>query len=312
MSAKEKYQRVFGKINSLSDKIPWTTGLSNLVEHLVWDTKSVLGISKVEFWKKIVSYTDKDEYRAKNDVERVKFIEDELKSLQAKTDKGERYAKPKSGYCTAREALRRNRYFSEDYLNKEFDIFLSLCSDRYLDYLYERFIPLKKGGSWSTHGNSEYYSCSVGIEAMQMDNLAYNSDENVLIANELKLGGGKNKDQILKYCFMHKELGKQFIAKNGRFVLLFIGDKKELFNLANEVSNEIAYCRTKLHLEYLLKPDILELAKNINLNSLSWSELIAINDEYMKDLGNYQQVEKKLLWGFNESLKEKAFMNYSL
>lgn len=310
MSVKDKYKNVFGQINSLSDKIPWTTGLSNMVEFLVWDTKSVLGISKAEFWKLIVAFTDKDEYREKNDAERVKFIEEGLKSLQAITDAGERYAKPKSGYCCAREALRRNKYFSEDYLNKEFDIFLNLSSDKYLDYFYGKFISLKKGGSWSSHGNSGLYSCSVNIEAMQMDNLAYNEDENLLIANELKLGGGKNKDQILKYCFMYKELERrQFIKANSRFMLLFISDKKESINLANEIIKEIEYCKKKPHLKYLLAENVLEVANHqLNVASISWSELIVLNELYMKLLNDDQQVEKKLLGGLNSSLKEKAFI----
>ena len=126
MKAKDKYLSVFGKIESLSDQLPWTNGVSNLVEHLLWDTKAVLGIHKTTLIKKIILLLEENcEPNASVDV-RIKFIEDKLKQSIQETDCCQRYDDPKGSYCGPREALRRNRYFSEDYLNAEFDIFLSL------------------------------------------------------------------------------------------------------------------------------------------------------------------------------------------
>ena len=56
------------------------------------------------------------------------------------TEQLETYSTQTIGICNAREAVRRVKFFSEDYLNKEFDIFLSLCSDVYLNLFYEQFI----------------------------------------------------------------------------------------------------------------------------------------------------------------------------
>lgn len=44
-----------------------------------------------------------------------------------------RYERATPSMAAPREALRRAKYFSEDYLNKEFDIFWGSVSDSYLD-----------------------------------------------------------------------------------------------------------------------------------------------------------------------------------
>ncbi len=310
MKKTDRYKKIFGSINSLSEQISWTTGISNMVEHLLWDTKSVLGVSKAQFWKMIIAQTNSTDFCAMPIDEKEMFIKSMLERLQSENEGKEKYDKPKSGYCSANEALRRKKYFSEDYLNKEFDIFLNLCSDDYLNFLYSRFVDLQGIGSWSTHGNSGIFNCSVGIWQMQMDNLAYNSEKNILIANELKLGGKKNKDQILKYCFMHTKLEEiNFIRKGGKFMLLFIGDKNENINLESEISSEISYCQKNgKDCRHLLTDENIDKARYILLNSITWRELIDINDEYSKRLDKHQQVEAKLLSGFNSSLKEKAFI----
>jgi hypothetical protein len=310
MKVKDKYKKIFGEINSLSETIPWTDGLSNMTEHLLWDTKSVLGISKAQFWKMIVAQTDSSDFCAMSIAEKEMFIKSMLDKLQSENEAKGKYDKPKSGYCSANEALRRKKYFSEDYLNKEFDIFLNLCSDDYLNFLYSRFVYLQGIGAWSTHGNSNIFWNSTGIWQMQMDNLAYNSEENILIANELKLGGKKNKDQILKYCFMNTKLEEMgFIRKGGKFMLLFIGDKNKDINLELEINGEISYCQSNgKDCRHLLTDEIVSKARSTLISSITWHELIDTNDEYLKRLDKNQQVEIKLLSGFNVSLKEKAFL----
>src|SRR5262249_1069615 len=145
-----------------------------------------------------------------------------------RTQQSERYTPRIPGIVTAREALRRAKYFSEDYLNKEFDIFWILLSDRYLDEFYGQFTAIKGGGQWSTHGNSGLFHYSTAITEMQMDNLSYNETEALLVANELKHGGKKNPDQILKYALMFKLLcERKFIVPESRFLLMFIGRTKE-------------------------------------------------------------------------------------
>lgn len=312
MKAGDKYKKVFGSIHTLSDEIPWTTGLSNMMEFLLWETRAVLGISKTQFWKLILSISNQENVRNLPMEEKQRHIEKHLSQLLSKSDVTVRYQNAKATYCSPREALRRNKYFSEDYLNKEFDIFLSLCSDRYLDELYSLFIDLNPGGNWSTHGNSGLFACSTEIEKMQMDNLAYNSMEKILVANELKLGGHKNPDQILKYAYMlHRLIDIQFIDKDTTFLLLFISDKQDEYDLGSEIASEIEYCRLKKNRDFLIQDEILIIARTLSLKCTTWSALIEHNEQYSHQLTNEQQVEKKLINGFNTSLREKAHMQFN-
>lgn len=308
MKVAERYQKIFGSITHLSDEIPWTTGVSNMMEHLLWETRAVLGIPKTQFWKMVLQYTQTEEFQSLSPEAQKNHVKKKLDNLISSSEVTEKYLRPKATYCSAREALRRNKFFSEDYLNKEFDIFLNLCSDMYLDTLYQKFATFFEGGHWSTHGNSGLYCNSTGIEEMQMDNLAYNDRERILIANELKLGGSKNPDQLLKYSYMLNALKERgFIEKDASFLLLFIGDKHEVLNIADEIESEKAYCTNK-NKHIFLTTEVLNTASQMSVKSLTWHELIDFNERYQTTLGGDQQVERKLLEGFNTSLKEKAFL----
>lgn len=310
MTAKEKYIKLFGSIETLSDDMPWTMGVVAILEHFAWDTSFILGISKTKLIKLVVEMSDSDELSHLSTDKKLIEIKKKLNFLLENSERQERYDSHKTGYCTAREALRRNRFFSEDFLNAEFNIFLSLCSDNYLNKLYENYIDLNNNGNWSTHGNGNMFQHSSGINnKMQMDNLAYNGTENILVANELKLGGKKNKDQILKYCFMYSTLEKNgLIQKDAEFLLLFISDRDEETNLKETLQEEIAYAKTKTSLTYLLNKDILNIAETLYVKSLSWNELITFNKTYLSQDNTICQVERKLLLGFNATLEEKAFM----
>ena len=309
MTAKEKHEKLFGSLETLSDNQPWTTGLASLLEHFAWGTSYVLGISKTKLIKLVVEISDSDELSQLSTKDKLTEIDKKLKAMLKETDKTEKYDSNNSGYCSPREALRRNRYFSEDYLNAEFNIFLSLCSDKYINQLYNKYISCNTNGSWSTHGNTGVFEHSSGISKMQMDNLAYNGIENVLVANELKLGGKKNKDQILKYCFMYKELVNIGLIQDGcEFLLLFITDEEKEHDFNKELQAEIEYAKTEKKLTYLLDEDIFSIAHSLNIQSLPWSELIIFNKNYISEDNTICQVERKLLAGFNQTLKEKAFM----
>lgn len=306
MKAYEKYQAVFGSIESLSDQIPWTTGVSNLVEYLLWETRAILGISKTELIRKIVQWLDEECDPTLTVDQRINFIKKKLTGLIAQTDNCQPYDKPRAVYCGPREALRRNRYFSEDYLNKEFDIFLGLSSDEYLDFLYRGYLEFPSGGRWATHGNGGIFENSTRIGKMSMDNLAYNHDRRVLVANELKLGGKKNKDQLIKYSYLRlrlEEIG--FIAPDTKYLLLFIGDRHERFELSSEIDKEVEYCRT-VKGAHLLEGGVEENARNMQVESMTWLELVSLNKEYARRLDPKRQVEEKLLSGFAATLLDKA------
>ena len=187
-----------------------------------------------------------------------------------------------------------------------------MVSDNYLDQFYRQFTPIKGGGQWATHGNSGLFHYSTDITEMQMDNLSYNETEAVLVANELKHGGKKNPDQILKYALMFKLLrDRKFILPHSRFLLLFIGRTKEEAAWQTLIEEEVSFCKTssKSTARDVCQPEIVEIAKSAEYASTSWRELMEFNRKYLARLDpRAQQVEQKLLDGFNDSLASKAFM----
>jgi hypothetical protein len=310
--ASDKYINVFGRLDSLAEPISWATGVSNMLEWLTWMTSNVLGITKTKYAEQIISWIQEDAIRGRTREETLKYVRQKLVEELKRGEQSERYALPASTIATAREALRRVKFFSEDYLNKEFDIFWILVSDKYLDAFYRQFTRIKSGGQWSTHGNSGLFHYSTGINEMQMDNLSYNETEALLVANELKLGGRKNPDQILKYALMFKRLrDKQFIVQQSRFLLLFIGGAKEDRQWGDLIEEEVTFCRSspKSTARAACEQDVIEIARSAEHGHTSWSELIEFNKTYATTLDpQTQQVEQKLLRGFNETLSEKAFM----
>ena len=309
MNSNKKYKAHFGSISSLSSQVPWTTGLSNLIEFVTWETKAILGISKTEFWKLILKITEDDGFSILEKVDKEKQIKKILEKEIAKSEVQERLTMPKASYCSPREALRRVRYFSEDYLNKEFDIFLSLCSDRYLNYVYSGIMQQPVTGNWSTHGNSGLFWASTELTKMQMDNLAYNESVPILIANELKLGSKKNPDQLLKYAYLYQHLlDREFFVSDTAYVVLFIGDKEQQINLKQDLDKEVAYCK-KADKKFLLSDSILEQASSLKVFSTTWMNLRNTNIKYLNTLDDNYEVERKLIEGFNSSLEEKAFLN---
>ena len=319
MNALDKYKRVFGEIKTLSESVSWSTGVSNMLEWLLWDTKNILGVTKTKYWKDIIELTNEESIKSLNIEEKQKYISRVLKVQMAESEQLDRYKPPKSSVASPREALRRAKYFSESYLNKEFDIFWTLVSDQFLDAYYGQFTSLIGGGQWSTHGDSGLFGASTGIKDMQMDNLSYNEDEKILIANELKLGGKKNPDQILKYSLMYKLLVERgFIPDGTRFMLLFIGDKLENDTWDAVIDAEIKYCEksSKSTAKRALDIEGIELARKAEYATTTWLDLTNFNEKYLETLVlPTQQVEQKLIWGFNETLLAKAFIygcgNYS-
>jgi hypothetical protein len=215
--------------------------------------------------------------------------------------------------------LRRAKYFSEEYLNREFDIFLSLASNRYLDSLFSQQTDIRGGGRWFSHGNSGLFSYSSDIDEMQIDNLTYNPEEQLLVGVELKLGGRKNPDQILKYCLLFRRLlDRQFVSPDARFCLLFIGDqlvggKEEQPDWADLIENEIAYCRKspKSTGRKLVDVNVLDISKKCTFCCTTWQKVWDLNEAYAHGLDlPAQEVERKLIEGFNETLATKTFLDF--
>jgi len=313
MSARDKYISVFGKIETLEAPVTWTTGISNMLEWLLWETSHVLGISKTKYRNLIAEKAYQAATEGKSLEETKKEIASAITGEMNSNEHHGRFDKYKTSIASPREALRRSKFFSEDYLNKEFDIFWALASDTYLDEFYGRLTSIQGGGEWFSHGNSGLFAYSVQIDEMQMDNVSYNPGEKLLVANELKLGGQKNKDQMLKYAYMFNQLReKRFIAPDTRFVVLFIGDKREPISPERSISAEIDHCGRSLKSTHakIVEQSCIDVALATEYYSLSWSDLISFNNFYKTSLElPTQQVEHKLITGFNETLHSKAFLN---
>ena len=312
MKARDKYIQIFGNLATLAEPVSWSTGISNMLEWLTWSTDDILGVTKTKYRKKIVNWSHDEAIRTADIEDKQQFVIDKINEEMAANERLSRYESPSSSIASPREALRRAKFFSEDYLNKEFDIFWSLVSDSYLDAYYGQFTDLNGGGQWFTHGNSGLFACSSGIKEMQMDNLSYNPKDNILIANELKLGGKKNADQILKYALMYRLLTERgFLSPGTRFMLLFIGDKLEHSHWHEAIEKEMEHCEKSIKstAKMALYPEVVEIAKNAEYFTTTWTELMFFNDNHISSLTlPSQQVEQKLLWGFNETLSSKAFM----
>jgi hypothetical protein len=311
MNDREKYFKLFGRLNSLADRIPWTTAVSHLVEWLTWNTRYILGVSKAKYAEQIIEWTDEAAVLAAAREEKKRYVHQKLKELE-RNIAFERYAPYKYTIASSREALRRTTFFSEAYLNEEFDVFWTLVSNKYLDAFYRQFTHVTGGGQWSTHGDSGLFQASTGIRNMEIDNLSYNETEALLVANELKLGGQKNPDQILKYTWMFKELrDKKLIVPQSRFLFLFISDVKQDRRWEDLIEAEVSYCKnnSKSTARAACQPDVIAAARSAEKASMTWIDVIKFNENYSAKLDSEsQQVEIKLLSGFNDSLKAKAVM----
>ena len=280
-----------------------------MLEWLAWEPKHILGVSKNAYRKLIVEWSHENSVLKKPIENKICHVKKKHEYESREHEQTDRYSSQNKGIASAREAVRRAKYFSENYLNKEFDIFWALVSDRYLHEFYGQYTELNGQGTWYTHGKNMMFERSTDIANMQMDNLAYNPEERILVANELKLGGKKNNDQILKYARMFDLLRKgDFILDDTRFLLLFFGRNQD-HNWDAAIKKELMYCKkskgTKKN-SYLIKQRNIEVAKSAEYGTNTWKDLMSFNDAYLKKLNTKtQQVEIKLLTGFNHTLFEK-------
>ena len=112
--------------NHLKDKSYWTMGIAGITRLITWETQTVLGISKTTFRKNITTRIFDLCNITKQEQSKIDTIlsaehKNEVESANAKT----LYEEPKKNRLISPfEAQRRLRYFSEEYLNKEFDIFM--------------------------------------------------------------------------------------------------------------------------------------------------------------------------------------------
>lgn len=313
MTDREKIVEIVGTISSLEEQVPWTIGLSTLFEWATWQTQIVLGVSKTEYWKRIVHETLRAAADGATEDEIVRRIDRQQKSEKRQNRASSRVDPVKSsGLIDPYEALRRVRYHSEDYLNREFDIFISLVGDKYLNEFYNRHFWPITSGAWSTHSNSTLLMENTRYYEMQFDNLAYNADARVLVANELKLGGRKNSDQILKHLSMFLELKRLgFVDKGTEFRMLFIGISRDRLGEKEELlQREVDYCLKNSKEWFVRKQEqIMQAADGLELSAMSWEDFVAFNEQYLIDHSSADETLRKLIKGMNTSVLEKIQAN---
>ncbi len=57
MDMRKRHTEIFGELTHLGQHMSWTTGVSNMMEGLVWGTGNVLGVTKTELRTMIVEWT---------------------------------------------------------------------------------------------------------------------------------------------------------------------------------------------------------------------------------------------------------------
>jgi len=82
MKDREKYFKLFGRLNSLAEPISWSTAVSHVLEWLTWNTRYILGVSKTKYAHQIVDWIEDDAVRALDREEKKDYVRLKLKELE--------------------------------------------------------------------------------------------------------------------------------------------------------------------------------------------------------------------------------------
>lgn len=294
-------------------------GVAGVIRLLTWETQNTIGISKTKFQKRLI----KDVYELSNngeytidEIEQIinKNIKKEISSANVK----EIYQDPvKETLISPIEAQRRLRYFSEEFLNKEFDIFLSLLPNRVLTDYFSNYFSVADECQWTVIGSSNDFEQSTEISFMYMDTLAYCHKTSTLIALELKMDSQLGNDQLLKYVFMSSYLeAKGMIAPNTQLEILILGPDSEIAsqipNLLLDIENQLnkkLYPKKRVSFEEMetLVPRVKQILKSMNVKHTTWQKF----GEYFETLlpnipkNGYSESLYKLIEGFLMTLQTK-------
>lgn len=315
-------RHVVFKTNHLKNRISWTSGVAGVIRLLTWETDNALGISKTQLQQRVLEHVFQS---CENEV----LTEEKFKSIATSLDTKTRreiesasvenlYDDPKKGLLiNPIEAQRRVRFFSEEFLNKEFDVFMSLLPNMEITNYLNSHFTLEKDSEWTIAGSSNDFEASTGMKFMYMDTLAYSHDTSTLIALELKMDSPLGKDQILKYCFMAAYLeSKGMIARNSNFYILILGNDFSLTDLVSSLKQEAQQqLREKQYPKKGITTEEIEsLAQRVEtiLNSLdikntTWQDFGDYFDKLHLSLPAHPYAETlhKLIDGFLISLQTK-------
>ena len=314
-------RHVVYKTDHLKERISWTSGVAGVIRLLTWETDNALGISKTQLQQRVLDHVFQSCENEVLTVEKLKKITTTLATktrneiLSANVEHLYDDPKPRS-LINPIEAQRRIRLFSEEFLNKEFDVFMSLLPNITLTQYLRSHFNLSPESQWTITGSSNDFEESTGMQFMYMDTLAYAHNTSTLVALELKMDSELGEYQILKYCFMAAYLeNKGMIAKNFTFHLLFLGNDVSLTEaipgLLNDAENQLngekyPDAMKSPEMESLV-PRVAALLKTIEINSTTWQEFGDYFDKLNHTLPANPHTETlhKLIDGFLVSLQTK-------
>jgi hypothetical protein len=315
-------RHVVYKTNHLKERISWTSGVAGVIRLLTWETDNALGISKTQLQQRVLDHVFQS---CENEI----LTEEKFKSIATSLDtKTKReiesasvenlYDDPKKGLLiNPIEAQRRVRFFSEEFLNKEFDVFMSLLPNIELTNYLNSHFNLQPDSQWTIAGSSNDFEASTGMKFMYMDTLAYSHHTSTLIALELKMDSPLGKDQILKYCFMAAYLEwKGMIAKNSTFHILILGNDSSLANAVSSLKQEAQQqLREKQYPKKGITTEEIEslaqraetILKSLDIKNTTWQEFGDYFDKLNQSLpaNPYAETLHKLIDGFLISLQTK-------
>ena len=331
-----KERLVLTKIEHLKEQLPWTMGLAGLARLVTWETKNVLGVSKNEMVEKIIGWAldfqseRSDEMGSPTKKEIFEYCKKRMDAEKASSEVDEIYAEKKNGLLISpMEAQRRMRCFSEEFLNKEFDMFLSLLPDHVINNYLKSFFPsVCKESKWNLFGLSNDFETAVSIKYMYHDTLLYSQETSHLVSIELKFDTDLSDNQLLKYAFMMADLESQGkIDKDCTHDFLVISQelkrKHKFLSRGSSELREMALDQINdpLKKRFPKKPkgeefkkkieDLVtrtrEILQDMNIHLTDWQKFgdhfAAIHDGMVRTDAN--ETYEKLIRGFLESLETK-------
>ena len=258
------------------------------------------------------------------------YCKKRMDAEKVSSEVNEIYAEKKNGLLISpMEAQRRMRCFSEEFLNKEFDMFLSLLPDHVINNYLKSFFPsVCKESKWNLFGLSNDFETAVSIKYMYHDTLLYSHETSHLVSIELKFDTDLSDNQLLKYAFMMADLESQGkIDKDCTHDFLVISQelkkKHKLLSKSPSGLREMAlsqindpskedYPRKPRGSEMReridgLVPRTREILQDMNIHMTDWQKFgeyfAIIHDKMEKNCTN--ETFEKLIRGFLESLETK-------
>ncbi len=253
---------------------PRTMWIAWFAKWLAWETDNILWLPKTTLIKNAMQLWIEWQKNGKT----LEQIYEEIPTLYAREDN------PK-GLLDAIEIQRKMRYFSEDYLNKEFDTFMSLLPSDIITAILNvtigqiKELPACKRNYFGNCNDFEFSTKTAGI--MQIDWLLYSHDAKMVVGVELKIDAEfvKSKitwhiEQIVKYCNLFDTLVQNKKINVTSFALIIIANKEyevpDLFKESMELLKHPEY-RAKLNRFDKQKAERIEnILSKITVASITW------------------------------------------